>query len=142
LRVLRNLGRGEWADVSAAAVPPASASAVANAVALAAGDLDGDGHQDLVLRTESGALRILANRGGTNHALTVHLAGLVSNRGGVGSKVTLRAGSLRQRLETSAATPPAAPADVVFGLGARTFADAVRVLWPAGILQTELPVGE
>jgi hypothetical protein len=54
----------------------------------------------------------------------------------------LRAGSLRQRLETSAVTPPVAPADLVFGLGARTAADAVRVLWPAGILQTEIPPAE
>jgi hypothetical protein len=49
----------------------------------------------------------------------------------------MRAGSLRQRIETSAATPAIRPADVVFGLGARTTADVVRVLWPAGILQAE-----
>jgi len=142
LRVLRNLGGGEWADVSAAAIPSSSPSTSGKPLALAAGDVDGDGHLDLVVRGEGGGLRILASRGGANHALTVHLAGLVSNRSGVGSKVTVRAGSLRQRLETSAATPPAAPADVVFGLGPRTVADAVRVLWPAGILQTELPAGE
>ena len=140
LRVLRNLGRAGWADVSPTALPgSARAKDASLAVAFAAGDLDGDGHPDLVERLASGAVRVLQSRGATSRALTVRLAGLVSNRSGVGSKVTLRAGSLRQRLETSAATPPAAPADLVFGLGARTAADAVRVLWPAGILQTELP---
>ena len=49
----------------------------------------------------------------------------------------LRAGSLRTRLETSAATPAVAPADLVFGLGPRGGADVVRVLWPSGILQAE-----
>ena len=52
----------------------------------------------------------------------------------------MRAGSLRQRIETIASTPPAAPADLVFGLGARARADVVRVLWPAGILQAETSV--
>ena len=67
----------------------------------------------------------------------MRLAGQVSNRSSVGAKVEARAGSLRQKLETYAASPAPAPADLLFGLGARPAADAVRVLWPAGILQTE-----
>ncbi|MFI5182936.1 MAG: FG-GAP-like repeat-containing protein [Vicinamibacteria bacterium] len=133
VRLFRNLGAGGWSDVSDKALP---GSLVAES--LAAGDLDGDGATDLILRLPSGALRILHNEGGAkNHSLRVRLAGKVSNRNGVGAKIDVRAGSLRQKLETYAATPQPAPADVVFGLGAREAADAVRVLWPSGILQTE-----
>ena len=49
----------------------------------------------------------------------------------------MRAGSLRQRLETYSATPAPAPADISFGLGDRAGADVIRVLWPSGILQAE-----
>jgi hypothetical protein len=61
----------------------------------------------------------------------------VSNRDGVGSKVEMRAGSLWQKLESSSVTPAIAPADLLFGLGTRTRADVVRVLWPSGVLQAE-----
>jgi hypothetical protein len=54
----------------------------------------------------------------------------------------MRAGGLRQKLELSSATPAVAPADLLFGLGLRPAADIVRVLWPSGILQTELAAGE
>jgi Flp pilus assembly protein TadD len=136
-RVLRSLGGRGWDDVSAdAAMPTLAADAAPSA--LAAGDLDGDGDTDLVLRVARG-LQVLENQGGRNRSLRVSLAGLVSNRSGVGAKVEMRSGSLRQKLETSAAFPPVAPADVVFGLGPRTAVDAVRVLWPAGVLQTEIP---
>jgi hypothetical protein len=67
----------------------------------------------------------------------VNLAGKVSNRSGVGSKIEMRAGSLAQKLETYSASPAPAPADVIFGLGTRTVVDAIRVLWPAGIVQAE-----
>ena len=49
----------------------------------------------------------------------------------------VRAGSLRQKLETYAASPAPAPADLVFGLGRRESADAVRVVWPSGVVQSE-----
>ncbi len=139
-RLLRNLGRS-WADVTSTALPASVVGAAPDSFAgasFAAADLDGDGATDLVVRLASGALRVWQNQGGGNHSLAVRLAGLVSNRSGVGAKVEMRAGSLRQKLETYAATPPPAPADLVFGLGPRPAADAVRVLWPAGILQTEM----
>ncbi|HEX8686562.1 MAG TPA: ASPIC/UnbV domain-containing protein, partial [Pyrinomonadaceae bacterium] len=65
------------------------------------------------------------------------LAGKVSNRSGVGAKVELRAGSLQQKLESYSASPAPAPADVIFGLGPRASADAVRILWPSGVVQAE-----
>ena len=140
-RLLRNLG-SEWVDMTAAAFgaragswPEAGADP---AIDLAAADLDGDFDTDLVLRLPSGQLRVLDNEGGRNRGLAVRLSGLVSNRGGTGAKVELRAGSLQQKIETYGATPAPAPADVVFGLGPRDAADAVRVLWPSGVLQTEI----
>src|SRR5439155_24815242 len=45
---------------------------------------------------------------------------------------------LRQKPGISSAAPASAPSDLLFGLGPRATADIVRVLWPSGILQTEL----
>ncbi len=136
-QLFRNLGQ-RWSDVSASALPRASGGpAPASARGLILADLDADGRTDFV--TGGGAALAWWRDGGpvTRRSLRVELTGRVSNRLGVGSKIQMRAGSLRARLERSAATPPAAPADVVFGLGDRAGADAVRVLWPSGILQTE-----
>ena len=142
LRVLRNTGDG-WADVSARAVKGTfGGEAEAGQLSLASGDVDGDGDVDLLVGSapqgKAGRLGVARNEGGDrNRSLRVGLAGKVSNRSGVGAKVELRAGSLQQKLESYSATPAPAPADVIFGLGQRTSADAVRILWPSGVVQAE-----
>jgi tetratricopeptide (TPR) repeat protein len=139
LRVHRNVGDG-WADVSARAA--SGLSPKSGVAALVSGDLDGDGDTDLLMRAESGGLAFLRNEGGNrNPSVRVRLAGKVSNRGGVGSKIEARAGSLRQKLEAYAASPAPAPSDLVFGLGTRERADAVRILWPSGVVQAEAELG-
>jgi tetratricopeptide (TPR) repeat protein len=139
LSIFRNLGR-QWSDVTPTALPgtrAVTASPIA-AWGVALGDLNGDGVTDIATAAHS-ALAVWRNRieGARNQSVRIQLQGRVSNRFGVGSKVQLRSGSLKTRLETSATTPPVAPSDLVFGLGVRMGADVVRVLWPSGNLQAE-----
>jgi tetratricopeptide (TPR) repeat protein/predicted nucleotidyltransferase len=140
LRVLRNVG-GNWTDASETASRGLAASPSMPRVSplmLASADLDGDGDTDILARADFGALKLLRNDGGNrNRSLRVSLAGKASNRAGVESKIEMRAGSLQQKLETYAATPAPAPSDLLFGLGQRKSADAVRVLWPSGVVQAE-----
>jgi hypothetical protein len=83
-------------------------------------------------------LHILRNDGGNrNHSLKVDIHGHVSNRSAVEAKVEMRAGSLYQKIELYSASPAPAPSDLIFGLGKREKPDALRVLWPAGIVQAE-----
>lgn len=140
LRVWRNVGN-DLVEVSErvlpqAATPPSDGGWWARK--FAAGDIDADGDTDMVLRLASGALRVGRNDGGNrNRTLRIQLAGRVSNRSGVAAKIEMRAGSLWQKLETYAASPAPAPADLVFGLGARNTHDAVRVIWASGVVQAE-----
>ena len=136
IRLFRNAG-GTWSETTGHARLDAIQSAEGAFEGLAAGDLDGDGDTDLVLQTAAGP-RVLRNDGGNRNAsLRARLVARVSNRAGVGAKVEMRAGSLRQILETASSSPAVTPADLVFGLGSRTSADVLRVLWPSGILQAE-----
>jgi tetratricopeptide (TPR) repeat protein len=137
VNVWRNVGT-DWPRI-VAPTPGSGGADCCEGASLAAGDVDGDGDTDLLIKAMQ-KVTVFRNEGGSRHAsLAVALTGRVSNRSAIGSKVELRAGSLRSRLETSSATPAVAPADLVFGLGNRTAADVVRVLWPAGILQAEIP---
>jgi hypothetical protein len=139
VRLFRGLG-GRWEDVTEAAFPSGggdAALAPASAHGVAMADLDGDGATDIVTAAGGNATWWPSAGGSARRSIRLQLRGRASNRFGVGAKVEVRAGSLVERVETSAATPAIAPADIVFGLGAHRGADVVRLLWPSGILQAE-----
>ena len=141
IQLARNIGTS-WTDVSTATLttqPPLPVITAAPTFVTADFDLDGD--TDFVTAT-TGSVLFAENSGTPNSSLRVSLRGTASNRLGIGAKVQLRAGSLSTRLDTASTTPPVGPADLVFGLGSRPGADVVRVLWPSGIVQAEVPQTE
>lgn len=100
-------------------------------------DYDGDGDEDVFLTDAGGKLRLLRNDGGNvNNYLNVQLVGLRTGSGknnyfGIGASVEVKAGTLYQK---RIMTDPTAH----FGLGNRTQADVVRVVWSNGVPQNRL----
>lgn len=108
--------------------------------ALATGDLNGDGGVDLAVLSSAGEPAVLMGEGFWPNYAKLSLAGRTSNRSAIGVKAELRSGSLRQRLETYASSPAPASAGLRIGLGSRTSVDSLQLLWPAGILQSEISI--
>ncbi|MBD0776977.1 VCBS repeat-containing protein [Maribacter sp. ANRC-HE7] len=101
---------------------------------VALGDYNSDGDLDFYLVDLNGKLRLLRNDGGNNnHYLQMKLVGLKAgsaknNHFGVGAKIEVRAGDLYQM---QVVTSP----NIHFGMGDRTKADVVRILWTNGVPQ-------
>jgi Flp pilus assembly protein TadD len=136
-----NDGSGRFRDKSEAT--GLSGIAVKDGRGAAAADLDGDGDLDLVVTQNGGAPILLRNEGGNrNRWLEVVPRGLNSNKEGIGSKIEVLAGPTWQRREVQAGGGylSQSPPEAHFGLGERGVADVVRLIWPGGVLQSELDV--
>ena len=111
------------------------------------GDYDNDGDTDIFLTVNSDKPLLLRNEGGNqNHWLKVRLLGTNSNKSGIGTKIEIKSGTLWQKLEVNGGTAYLSqnPPEVIFGLGQHQSVDALRLLWPGGVLQSEtnLPINK
>jgi len=145
-QVYRNLGDGTFDDATVDAGPgfiPEKASR-----GLAAGDLDRDGDIDLVVVNTLERADVLENKtGSANQWLSVRAVGgargispqgspKVSNRDGIGARITVQAGGRTQvkDVHSSSSYLAANPREVHFGLGQVERIERVEVRWPSGVV--------
>ena len=109
------------------------------------GDYDNDGFLDLFVTNGEdntdfvqGPQFLYHNGGNGNTWLKIKLVGTVSNRQGLGAKVTIQIGQTTQYREMNGASghylsQGAGP--LHFGLGQSTVVDQITVKWPSGLSQ-------
>ena len=135
--VFRNLGNGQFEDVSATAgadfIRPAPHRG------LAYGDLDNDGRVDLVITALGAPVSVLRNVTPThNHWILLKLVGTKSNRMGLGAQIRVTTDDGRKLYnEATTSTGYAASSDprVHFGLGSSRVIREIEIRWPSGTRQ-------
>lgn len=134
---LTNGGRAAVADLGNTGIVDAiadhqAAARLPECVAWAPADFNGDGRIDLVGVAPDGAVQFAANE--TRRAgawLAITLEGVKSLRVPVGAEIEIEAGTLYQRRRYDVAP-------ITFGLGPHEAVDAVRIIWPNGMIQNEV----
>ena len=106
--------------------------------AVAAGDFNSDGRMDLIVRgVGGGPLKLYENNFPRKHYLKISLHGTKSNRLGIGARLSVWTGKLRQvrELYPNNSFSSQAPSIAHFGLGNSTAVDRLVIRWPSGAMQ-------
>lgn len=104
-------------------------------------DFDRDGDLDFVLTVNGGKALFYRNEGGNrNNWISLSLNGSSSNKGAVGVKAEIQVGRHWQKLESFGGGGFLTQNSPLFhfGLGKDSSVDVVRLLWPNGVLQSEI----
>ena len=133
--LFRNLGAGTFQDVSVTAGPALQAPRPARG--LASGDLDGDGHPEVVVVNVNQPPALLKNVPDGTNAIVLKLVGVESNRSAIGARVEVSVGGSRQAQAVVGGGSYYSQSDLAlhFGLGRARQVEAVRVTWPRGLRQ-------
>ncbi len=104
------------------------------------GDFDNDGDLDLLLTANNGPARLIRNDGGNqNNMLRIKTVGAVSNRDGIGAKITLKLSDkekLWNVVKTGSSYCSQSELPVTFGLGKSEKVLSVEISWPSGRTDT------
>ncbi len=141
-QLFQNNGDGTFSEVSQTSGEYFSEELVGRAAASA--DYDNDGDVDIVIMNSNQHAILLKNEGGNrNNWLNIRLIGKHNNRDGIGSKVIVNAGGIRQISEVKSGSSYASGSDLrlMFGLGDVNVIDSVKVKWQNGTEQIIENVG-
>src|SRR5260370_14050150 len=136
--LFRNLGKGQFVEVTKSAGTEFAAARVGRSAAYA--DVFNDGRLDVLLSTNGGAVHLFRNvaagasKEKPNHSVRFKLVGTKSNRNGIGAVVrgTSSDGTQTQMLKSGSSYLAANELELTFGLDQLSRADAVEIHWPTG----------
>jgi len=131
--LLSNAGDGRFVDVSGQAGDGMDVARSSRGAAF--DDLDGDGLVDVVVLNSRSPPTLLRNATPTkNHWIQLDLCGVIANRGGVGSRVTVTAGASVQTAEVHAGRSYQSHfgSRLHFGLGGHARVDRMEIRWLGG----------
>ena len=134
--LFRNLGNGAFEQLFEPAGRAIASPHASRGVAF--GDFDNDGDVDILVMNQNEPPSLLRNDvSGSNHWLKIKLIGVVSNRGAIGARATVRYGGKTQAREVLAQASYLSVNDarLHFGLGKNETAD-IEIRWPNGGRET------
>lgn len=131
-----NLRNGAFLDISAQTGPGILDRYSARGAAF--GDLNNDGAIEVVVNNLDNRPSLLVNHGEQQNWLLVKLLGTKSNRNGIGARITVEAGSLKQIAEVRSGGSYMSHSEtrLHFGLASATKVDNIQVRWPSGLTQS------
>jgi hypothetical protein len=127
--------RGQFEDVTARLGSAMLAPRVSRGAAFA--DFDNDGDIDVLVSNNGQEPQLLRNDGGNrNHWLQLRLAGVRSNRDGIGARVIVKAGGITQVDEAKGGMSYQSAHDprLHFGLGGADRVASIEIRWPGGTI--------
>ena len=135
-QLFRNKGDGTFQEVSERAGAYFQRATVSRGAIF--GDYDNDGDVDTLVTQSNGPATLLENKTETqSNWVAIKTVGMISNRDGIGTRITVTAGEHTQIQEVNPGASYLSSHDprCHFGLGTNTTIDRLEVRWLSGVVQ-------